>query len=144
MCIWGSALSALADGFTIRGRVVDKLLRSPVPYANVSLYGYSGRGATTDSVGVFQINNVEPGIYQLMVTCVGYQKLLSPEYIVSAELPPVELELEEATSKLGEVTVRNMPLSRPKDSPVSLQVIGLREIEKSPGGNRDISRIVRS
>lgn len=144
LCIWGSALSALADGFTIRGRVVDKLLRSPVPYANVSLYGYSGRGATTDSVGVFQINNVEPGIYQLMVTCVGYQKLLSPEYIVSAELPPVELELEEATSKLGEVTVRNMPLSRPKDSPVSLQVIGLREIEKSPGGNRDISRIVRS
>lgn len=115
-----------------------------MPYANVSLYGYSGRGATTDSVGVFQINNVEPGIYQLMVTCVGYQKLLSPEYIVSAELPPVELELEEATSKLGEVTVRNMPLSRPKDSPVSLQVIGLREIEKSPGGNRDISRIVRS
>lgn len=144
LCIWGSALSVLADGFTIRGRVVDKLLRSPVPYANVSLYGYSGRGATTDSVGVFQINNVEPGIYQLMVTCVGYQKLLSPEYIVSAELPPVELELEEATSKLGEVTVRNMPLSRPKDSPVSLQVIGLREIEKSPGGNRDISRIVRS
>ena len=144
LCIWGSALLALADGFTIRGRVVDKLLRSPVPYANVSLYGYSGRGATTDSVGVFQINNVEPGIYQLMVTCVGYQKLLSPEYIVSAELPPVELELEEATSKLGEVTVRNMPLSRPKDSPVSLQVIGLRKIEKSPGGNRDISRIVRS
>ena len=53
LCIWGSALSVLADGFTIRGRVVDKLLRSPVPYANVSLYGYSGRGATTDSVGVF-------------------------------------------------------------------------------------------
>ena len=42
------------------------------------------------------------------------------------------------------MTVRATPFRRIKASPVSLQIIGLSEIEKSPGGNRDISRIVRS
>lgn len=138
-------LQLMAQGFTVRGRVVDKLSRQPVAYANVSLYGNPGQGASTDSLGQFRIEHVAPGIHQLSVSCIGYKNLLSPEYIVSAKLPPVELELEEDASQLAEVTVKAAaPFRRLKDSPVSLQIIGLSEIEKSPGGNRDISRIVRS
>ena len=134
-----------AQDFSVRGRVVDKFSRQPVPYANVSLYGCPGQGASTDSVGMFCIEHVPPGIHQLSVSCIGYKNLLSPEYMVSAKLPPVELELEEDASQLAEVTVQAAaPFRRIKDSPVSLQIIGLSEIEKSPGGNRDISRIVRS
>lgn len=58
--------------------------------------------------------------------------------------PPVEIELEETSSQLAEVTVKEAPFRRFKNSPVSLQIIGIGDIEKSPGGNRDISRIVRS
>lgn len=138
-------LQLFAQYYTVRGRVVDKLSRQPVPYANVSLYGQSGQGASTDSLGVFRIERVSPGIHQLSVSCIGYKNLLSPEYLVSAQLPPVELELEEDASQLAEVTVQAAaPFRRIKESPVSLQIIGLSEIEKSPGGNRDISRIVRS
>ncbi|HJF04336.1 MAG TPA: TonB-dependent receptor, partial [Bacteroides thetaiotaomicron] len=36
------------------------------------------------------------------------------------------------------------PFRRDIESPVSLRIIGLQEIEKSPGANRDISRIVQS
>lgn len=144
LCMW-LPLQLMAQGFTVRGRVVDKLSRQPVPYANVSLYGNPGQGASTDSLGQFRIEHVAPGIYQLSVSCIGYKNLLSPEYIVSAKLPPVELELEEDASQLAEVTVQAAaPFRRIKESPVSLQIIGLSEIEKSPGGNRDISRIVRS
>ena len=143
-CMW-LPLQLMAQGFTVRGRVVDKLSRQPVAYANVSLYGNPGQGASTDSLGQFRIEHVAPGIHQLSVSCIGYKNLLSPEYIVSAKLPPVELELEEDASQLAEVTVQAAaPFRRIKDSPVSLQIIGLSEIEKSPGGNRDISRIVRS
>lgn len=140
----GVSLSAFAEDYEVRGRVIDKLSRLPIPYANVALYGHPGKGASTDTAGVFCIEHVAPGIYQLSVTCIGYKNLLSEEYIVSGKLPPVELELEEDASQLDEVTVRATPFRRIKASPVSLQIIGLSEIEKSPGGNRDISRIVRS
>lgn len=137
-------INTYSEDYPVRGRVVDKFSRRPVPNANVMIYGQPGKNASTDSAGVFVIEDVTPGICQLSVTCVGYKNLLSPEYIVSAKLPPVELELEENTSKLAEVTVKATPFRRVKSSPVSLQIIGLSEIEKSPGGNRDISRIVRS
>lgn len=133
-----------AEDYTVRGRVVDKFSRKPVSSANVMIYGQPDKGASTDSAGMFRIEHVSPGIYQLSVSCVGYKNLLSPEYIVSAKLPPVELELEESSERLAEVTVQSSPFRRVKSSPVSLQIIGLGEIEKSPGGNRDISRIVRS
>lgn len=144
LCMW-LPLQLMAQGFTVRGRVVDKLSRQPVAYANVSLYDNPGQGASTDSLGQFRIEHVAPGIHQLSVSCIGYKNLLSSEYIVSTKLPPVELELEEDASQLAEVTVQAAaPFRRIKESPVSLQIIGLSEIEKSPGGNRDISRIVRS
>mgnify|MGYP005876679145 FL=1 len=133
-----------SEDFQVRGRVIDKFSRQPVPNASVTVYGRTGLGASTDSAGVFCIEHVAPGICQLSVSCVGYKNALSPEYIVSAKLPSVEIELEENTSKLEEVTVTAGSFRRVKNSPVSLQIIGLGEIEKSPGGNRDISRIVRS
>lgn len=61
-CMW-LPLQLMAQGFTIRGRVVDKLSRQPVAYANVSLYGNPGQGASTDSLGQFRIEHVAPGIY---------------------------------------------------------------------------------
>ena len=61
-CMW-QPLQLMAQGFTVRGRVVDKLSRQPVAYANVSLYGNPGQGASTDSLGQFRIEHVVPGIY---------------------------------------------------------------------------------
>lgn len=61
-CMW-LPLQLMAQGFTVRGRVVDKLSRQPVAYANVSLYGNPGQGASTDSLGQFRIEHVAPGIY---------------------------------------------------------------------------------
>lgn len=138
------SVGAYSEDYPIKGRVVDRFSRLPVPNANVMVYGQKGVGASTDSAGVFVIEHVAPGICQLSVSCVGYKNFLSSEYIVSAKLPPVELEIEENTSRLAEVTIKSTPFRRLKSSPVSLQIIGLGDIEKSPGGNRDISRIVRS
>ncbi len=61
-CMW-LPLQLMAQGFTVRSRVVDKLSRQPVAYANVSLYGNPGQGASTDSLGQFRIEHVAPGIY---------------------------------------------------------------------------------
>ena len=53
--------------------------------------------------------------------------------------------MEENLTELAGVTVTASPFRRDLESPVSLRIIGLQEIEKSPGSQSgDISRIVQS
>ena len=52
--------------------------------------------------------------------------------------------MEEDANLLNTVVVVPSPFRRSIESPVSMRIIGLQEIEKSPGANRDVSRIVRS
>lgn len=42
------------------------------------------------------------------------------------------------------MTVTASPFLRVAESPVSLRVIGVQEIEKAPGANRDISKVVQN
>lgn len=142
-CLLAGSLSA-AELYEVSGRVIDRNSRLPVPDATVSIFGRQDKVAYTDTAGVFTLHDVAPGIYRLSVTCFGYKNLLSPEYIISSTHPIIELELEESVTSLGEVTVQSSVLRKVKETPVSMQIIGLGEIEKSPGGNRDISRIIRS
>lgn len=143
MFIYSIAI-AQTQTFPIHGKVIDRNTRQGIPYANVYLEGNIQTGTATDSIGRFQINNAKPGIHRLVVSCIGYKNKLTSEYMVSARTPFIEVELEEDTQMLGEVTISPSPLRRTTESPVSLFVIGLQDIEKIPGANRDISRIVRS
>lgn len=52
--------------------------------------------------------------------------------------------MEEDENMLAAIVVTPSPFRKTVESPVSMRIIGLQEIEKSPGGNRDISRIVRA
>ena len=45
---------------------------------------------------------------------------------------------------MNEVVVTASPFQKVPESPVSLRVIGLQEIEKAPGANRDISKVVQN
>ena len=139
-----TCLIASAQTFAIHGKVIDQKTRQGIPYANVYIEGNIQTGTATDSIGRFQIDNAKPGIHRLVVSCIGYKDKLTSEYMVSARTPFIEVELEEDAQMLGEVTVSPSPLRRTTESPVSLFVIGLQDIEKIPGANRDISRIVRS
>lgn len=130
--------------YPVRGKVIDKSSRKPVAYANVTVTGIPGKGASTDSLGVFCIEQVPPGIYRLEATCIGYVTTSTPEYIVSASTPFIEIEMEEDANLLTTVVVTPSPFRRSIESPVSMRIIGLQEIEKSPGANRDVSRIVRA
>lgn len=143
-CIVPAVATAAATTYPVRGKVIDKSSRKPVAYANVTVTGLPGKGASTDSLGVFRIEQVPPGIYRFEATCIGYVTTSSPEYIVSASTPFIEIEMEEDANLLTAVVVTPSPFRRSIESPVSMRVIGLQEIEKSPGANRDISRIVRA
>lgn len=127
----------------IKGTVIDKASRQPLEFINVLVLGL-GRGGVTDAEGHFNIGEVPPGIYRLQASAVGYKTILTPEYIVSTKDLTIQIETEENLTELEGVTVTASPFRRDPESPVGLRIIGLREIEKSPGANRDISRIVQS
>lgn len=128
----------------LKGTVIDKASRKPLEFINVLVLGL-GKGGVTDAEGHFTVEEVPPGIYRLQASAVGYKTVVTPEYIVSnKDLYVADIEMEENLTELEGVTVTASPFRRDLESPVSLRIIGLQEIEKSPGANRDISRIVQS
>ncbi len=139
VCIYAAAIS-----YSVHGKIIDKQSRQPVAYANVVVVGIPGKGTSTDSLGMFRIEQMPPGIYRFEATLIGYKSVVTPEYVVSASTPFIEIEMEEDENMLAAVVVTPSPFRKTVESPVSMRIIGLQEIEKSPGGNRDISRIVRA
>ena len=136
-------LKVFAVEYQIKGTVIDKSTRQPLEFVNVLVVGL-GIGASTDSNGNFTITQVPPGIYRLQASFLGYKTALTPEYRVNHVTPYVQIELEEENTSLNEVVVTASPFQKVVESPVSLRVIGLQEIEKAPGANRDISKVVQN
>lgn len=127
----------------VKGIVIDKSSRQPLEFINVMIVGLN-KGGVTNAEGKFSIGQVPPGIYRLQASAIGYKTVTTPEYILSTRDLHIQIEMEENQTELEGVTVTASPFRRDIESPVSLRIIGLQEIEKSPGANRDISRIVQS
>ncbi len=142
LCLLSTHIVA-QEVFNVRGKVIDRVTRQPVPGAVVSPVSDNTLRTVTDTAGVFVLQHVEPGITSFHVVAAGYVAHETPEYIVSAVTPEINVELEENVISLSEFVVRPKLYGKTVESPISVQTIGVREIEKSPGAGRDISRIVR-
>jgi hypothetical protein len=85
-----------------------------------------------------------PGSYRLQASFIGYKPFVTAEFRVVKSDVFVGIEMEESSQNLQEVNVVATPFRKTAESPLGLRVIGFKEIEKSAGGNRDISRVVQS
>ncbi|MGB0839406.1 MAG: TonB-dependent receptor, partial [Chitinophagales bacterium] len=133
-----------AQNGIIKGRVFDPINNESIPFANVVIQGTTN-GTTTDLDGNYEINQLAPGLYNLEVSYVGYKKNIVFEIQVSNARPAIEdITLEPDEEVLDAVVVKADPFSKSKESPVSLRSIGVNEVKRNPGGNRDISRAVQS
>ena len=139
-----SPLVLFAQKASLKGRVIDKYNNEPLPFVNVIVSGTS-IGAITDIDGNFTITGLNAGFIRIEASFVGYKKAVSSEIEVSAANTNfVEIQLEQQTEQLQEVVVAASPFRKTEESPVSLRSIGIGEIEKSPGANRDISKVIQS
>lgn len=128
----------------IEGRVYNSQNNEPVPFANIVIWG-TNIGAVSDMDGNFLFTGVTPGFVELRVSSVGFEPYISEQILVTnAKKVFIEIPLNTSTVELNEITVAASPFRRNDDSPVSLRRIGIKEIEKNPGGNRDISRVIQS
>lgn len=140
---WGMVLAA-QNYCVIKGRVYDESNQQGVPFANVVVYGTT-TGVAADEEGYFRLEDVTPGFVRLEVSSVGYRTRITSGFLVNTALERTEnVGLEADATALEQVTVKASPYRKSAESPVSLQRIGIAEIEKNPGGNRDISKVVQS
>lgn len=129
--------------YSIKGIVKDVQSGQPISYANVVIWN-TAQGTVTDSIGAFEISGVKPGIHRLHASFIGYKPFVTAEFRVANKTIYFPIEMEEASESLQEVNIVATPFRKTAESPLGLQVIGFKEIEKSAGGNRDISRVVQS
>ncbi|MFZ7106167.1 MAG: TonB-dependent receptor [Bacteroidota bacterium] len=142
--LFGQVAFAQAPSATLNGQVVDKLSNQPIPFAPVQISGTT-IGTTTDEQGRFEFRGLTPGIYNIEVTSVGYDKAAVFEIDVSStRVRPVRVELVARSTELEEVTVRPDPFVKLEEAPVSVYNVGEVEIKRNPGANRDISKALQS
>ncbi len=133
-----------AQSGRIEGRVFDSKNNEPLPFTNIIIFG-TNIGTTSDLDGNFIFTGLEPGFTKLVATSVGYEKYISEDFLVTnAKTIFVELPLKETSVNLEEVVVRASPFARDQESPVSLRRLNISEIERNPGANRDISKVIQS
>ncbi len=126
--------SELYAGVTgkIAGKVTDAETGEPLIGINVIIDGTT-IGAATDINGNYVINNVEPGVYSLVFSGVGYQKKIVTNVRVSSDFTTrIDVQLSSEAIGLEAVVVEaKRPLVR-KDLTSSHTVIDNSQIEALP------------
>jgi outer membrane receptor protein involved in Fe transport len=124
--LWGSITGKIA------GTVTDAETGDPLIGFNVLIEGTT-MGAATGLDGTYVINNVEPGIYTMVFSGIGYQRKIVTNVSVATNFTTrIDIELAVEAVLFDEVVVEaTTPLIR-KDLTSSHTVIDNRQIEALP------------
>jgi len=135
---------SFAQSGSIKGKVFNSINNDPIPFASVGITSLS-IAATTDLDGNYELKNLNPGLYNIAVSYVGFRKKTIFEIQVNNYIPTVlNIPLDEQIDSLQEIEVTASPFNKTEESPVSMRTIGSSEIDRNPGGNRDISKVIQS
>ena len=139
-----STTTLLAQQGIIKGQVYSATSHDPLEFATVRIQGTT-QGATTDSLGHFTIPSVQPGFVRLAVSMLGYETTISSEvHVLGNQTSFIDIALNETSTSLAEVLIRPNRLLKRAESPLSIQTLGIKQIEKSAGANRDVSKLVQT
>lgn len=138
------AAQSYAQTGSIRGRVYDASTNEPLPFTNLIIWGDPRNGSVSDLDGNFIFAAIKPGFVRLQVTSVGYEDKITEEIqIINNKETYLDIAMTPLVVQLQGVVVKASPFMKNDESPLSMQTLGISEIEKNPGGNRDISKVVQ-
>ncbi len=129
---------------SVYGSVVDEV-GEPLIGASVYLEG-TELGAQTDFEGYYELRNVPPGSYNLVVSYLGFESQTRYNVIVRSKgTPAYNFVLQPASEQLQEVVVSNENvISRPRETPLSTQTLSAVEIATYPGSNNDVVQVAQT
>jgi outer membrane receptor protein involved in Fe transport len=106
-----SFANVFAQKITLSGKINDAKTKQSLPYINVQVKTFSDdkfvTGTVTNSEGLFSIDNLNPGTYNITITALGFNPLKQKVFIGSASnfIELGTIELSENTQQLNEVVV---------------------------------------
>ena len=126
-------VSAAAAQPAVEGRVMSG--GNPVPFASIGVRGTT-MGTAADLEGRFHLTALKEGRHRLVASAVGFKTAEYDVTVFEGRTTQVEIELEEATIEAGTIVVTGTLIETYlKDSPVKVEVISPRYLEKIPTAN---------
>ena len=89
---------------TLKGKVIDRETKEPIPFVNIIVEksGQQVGGTTSDFDGNFTIKPIQPGLYNMVASFVGYKPVLVTRLIMKSdqitfqniEMEPTAIEIQ--------------------------------------------------
>lgn len=116
------------DGTKIMGRVVDERSGEGIPYVNISFRG-TQKGVSSDEQGYFRIEEVKAGEYHIVVSTVGYEKMVQELELSDGEEVESKVQLRPKVHEEGEVVVTaNMKAESRTDASVNVSTLDRKDL----------------
>ncbi len=134
---------------TIRGNVIDKESKAPLPFASVRLLNSNPvLGVLTDTLGAFKLAKIPIGRQSIQVSFIGYETTVVSDIQLSAAKEIIlQIELEESATSLAAITIR---AGNSKDKTVndmigiSGRTFSVAEANRFAGSQNDPARMARN
>ncbi|MFN4910026.1 MAG: carboxypeptidase regulatory-like domain-containing protein [Flavobacteriales bacterium] len=136
--------NVFAQNGLVRGKAFDLSNNQLLPQVTVTCVELE-KEVATNAQGLFEFTNLPPGIYSFKAKGKGTKEAFQNEITVTnARTVTLEFYLErELTEKVTrEIVVKGPKFQRSVESPVSLKTLNATEIERLPGANRDVSKVI--
>src|SRR5688572_27754729 len=120
---------------SIQGYVGDLLTQAPLSGVNINLAD-NGKGDNSDDFGSFHIDNIEPGMYDLVISHIGYKTETFPIEVKGNQSSALSVSLRRSELNLAAVSITGIKYS-------GLNTLGAIDIKLRPVNNsQDLLRIV--
>lgn len=137
-------LTVRAQNGVVKGKVTDAESGQAMGFVVVVVEGTKVQ-ALTDEDGNYMISNAPVGFRKLFFRFLGYADFVSEPVQVTVATPRVvDAQLQPSVTEIAEVRVVGRNSRRIENPPIGNYKLNVKEIEKSPGGNRDISKVVQN
>jgi len=126
------------------GTITDEV-GIPILGASVYLEGTES-GSTTDFDGNYRISSAPTGSFNLIASYLGYETQTKFNIIIKSKGNiAYNFVLKVSATSLDEVVVtQGDKISRPRETPLSVQSLGAAEVANYPGSNNDVVQVAQT
>ena len=126
----------------VRGKVVSASSNVGLPLVKIQLLDQQ-IGAISSEDGSYEIKGIAPGVYSFKASSPGFKdQIINEITVTNARSIDLDFFLEVIVIEQKEVTIRANRFQRSVESPLSLKSLNATEIERLPGANRDVSKVI--
>lgn len=126
----------------VRGKIINASTNLGLPFAKIQLLDQQ-MGAISMEDGTYEIKGIAPGVYSFKASSPGFKdQIINEITVTNARSIDLDFVLEVVVVEQKEVTVRANRFRQNIESPVSLKTLNSTEIERLPGANRDVSKVI--